>query len=118
MASALLRAVVLERRLARIARRPAARALIGLFRSGLVTALEQPGRELVFVTAIEVRPGPGESAFLLLEVNPLLYTFGLALFAALMLAARAKAWNLPHPVRVRQARTRAASCGIEKGLVR
>ena len=30
------------------------------------------------------------------------------------------AWNqkIPHPRRERQARTRAASCGIEKGLVR
>ena len=70
------------------------RGAIDLFRPGLVTGLEQAGRELVFVTRILVHPAPGQSALVLPEVNPLLYTYGLAFFAALMLAARAKLWQL------------------------
>ena len=70
------------------------RGAIDLFRPGLVTGLEQAGRELVFVTRILVHPAPGQSALVLPEVNPLLYTYGLAFFAALMLAARAKLWKL------------------------
>lgn len=71
-----------------------ARAFIDAFQAGLVTALEQSGLDLVFVTRIQVHPGPAETALLLPEVNPLLYTFGVALFAALMLASRAKPWKL------------------------
>lgn len=71
-----------------------ARVFIGAFHSGLVTAVEQPELNLVFVTGIEVHPGPDETAILLPEVNPLLYTYGLAFFAALMLASRAKGWKL------------------------
>ena len=71
-----------------------ARAFIDALHSGLVTALEQPGLNIVFVTSIEVHPSPDETALLLPEVNPLLYTYGLAFFVALMLAARAKGWKL------------------------
>jgi hypothetical protein len=65
-----------------------------LFNSGIVTAIEQPGSDLVFVTTLEVRPAAGQVAVLLPEVNPRLYTYGLALFLALMLATRAKAWKI------------------------
>jgi hypothetical protein len=71
-----------------------ARLLIEQFKSGIVSALEQPGMDLVFVTTIKVHPAPGQLALLLPEVNPLLYTYGLALFLALMLAARAKWWKI------------------------
>lgn len=73
---------------------PLARAFVDAFHSGLVSAIEQPGRDLVFVTRIAVRAGNDESGFLVPEVNPLLYTYGLAFFAALMLASRARAWKL------------------------
>lgn len=71
-----------------------ARHLIGAFHAGLVTAIEQPGTDLVFVTSLVVQPAPGQDALLLPEVNPRLYTYGLPFFAALMLAARASAWKL------------------------
>ncbi|MHB9100076.1 MAG: exosortase H-associated membrane protein [Sulfuricella sp.] len=71
-----------------------ARLLVDQFKSGIVSALEQPGIDLVFVTTLEVHPAPGQTAVLLLEVNPLLYTYGLAFFLALMLAARAKWWKI------------------------
>lgn len=71
-----------------------ARVLIDLFKSGLVTAVEQPGIKLVFETAIEMPIAPEQYAVLTPEVNPLLYTYGLAFFIALMLAARAKWWKI------------------------
>ena len=71
-----------------------ARLLVDQFTTGIVSGLEQSGFDLVFVTTLEVHPAPGQTALLLPEVNPLLYTYGLALFLALMLAARAKAWKI------------------------
>lgn len=71
-----------------------ARLLVDLFKPGIVSALERSGLDLVFVTTLEVHPAPGKTAFLLLEVNPLLYTYGLAFFLALMLAARARWWKI------------------------
>jgi hypothetical protein len=71
-----------------------ARLLVDLLKPGIVSALERSGIDLVFVTTIEVHPAPGKTALLLLEVNPLLYTYGLAFFLALMLAARARWWKI------------------------
>ena len=71
-----------------------ARLLVDLIKPGVVSALEQPAIDLVFVTTLEVRPSPAQTALLLPEVNPLLYTYGLALFLALMLAARAGVWKI------------------------
>ena len=71
-----------------------ARLLVDQFTSGIVSGLEQSGFDLVFVTTLEVHPAPGQTGLLLPEVNPLLYTYGLALFLALMLAARAKWWKI------------------------
>ncbi|MHB1292563.1 MAG: exosortase H-associated membrane protein [Sulfuricella sp.] len=68
--------------------------LVQQFTSGIVSALEHPAIDLVFVTTLEVHPEPGMTALLLPEVNPLLYTYGLAFFLALMLAARAKWWKI------------------------
>ena len=70
-----------------------AKPLVNLLSSGVVSAIEQPGRDLVFVTTLKVYPAPGQVAVLLPEVNPLLYTYGLALFFALMLAERATWWK-------------------------
>lgn len=71
-----------------------ARRLVNLLTPGLVTALERSGWDLVFVTTLKVYPVPGQAALLVPEVNPLLYTYGLAFFLALMLAERAKAWKI------------------------
>ena len=71
-----------------------ARLLANQFTTGIVSALEQTGTVLVFVTTIKVHPAPGQTALLVPEVNPMLYTYGLALFLALMLAERAKWWKV------------------------
>jgi hypothetical protein len=71
-----------------------ARMLVDQFNSGIVSALEQPALDLVFVTTLKVHPEPGQTALLVPEVNPLLYTYGLAFFLALMLAARARWWKI------------------------
>lgn len=66
--------------------------LLNLLHPGLVLDLEQVGQNLDFVTSLEVYPAPGQVGELVLEVNPLLYSYGLAFFLALMLAARAR-WS-------------------------
>lgn len=70
------------------------RLMVGLFGPGIVSALERSGMDLVFVTTLQVQPSPGQTALLLPEVNPLLYTYGLGFFLALMLAARAHWWKI------------------------
>lgn len=77
-----------------IAAGEAARVLVLMLKPGLVSALEHPGGDLVFVTTLLVHPAPGETGVLVTEVNPLLYTYGLPLFVALMLAARAGGWKI------------------------
>jgi hypothetical protein len=64
-----------------------ARLLAGLVARDIVSDVERQGSDLVFVTTLEVHPGPGLTAVLLPEVNPLLYTYGLPFFVALMLAS-------------------------------
>ena len=59
-----------------------------------MSALERSGLDLVFVTAIRVQHESGQTALLTPEVNPLVYTYGLALFVALMLAERARWWKI------------------------
>ncbi len=71
-----------------------ARLLVDQLKPGIISALEQPGIDLVFITTIEVHPEPGLTALLLPEVNPLIYTYGLAFFLALMFAARAQWWKI------------------------
>jgi hypothetical protein len=77
-----------------IAAGEAARALVLMLKPGLVSAIERQGSDLVFVTSLLVHPTPGEIGVLVTEVNPLLYTYGLPLFVALMLAARAGGWKI------------------------
>jgi hypothetical protein len=77
-----------------IAAGEAARALVLALKPGLVSALERQGSDLVFVTTLLVHPTQGETGVLVTEVNPLLYTYGLPLFVALMLAARASGWKI------------------------
>jgi hypothetical protein len=71
-----------------------ARVFIDAFQGGLVEALEREGRELAFVTRLEVHPTPETTGVLVASVNPLIYTYGLAFFVALMLASRARGWAL------------------------
>lgn len=66
--------------------------LAGAFSPGLVTGVELEGRELSFVTRLTTRTASGETGVLVPEVNPLIYTYGLAFFVALMLAARPRLW--------------------------
>jgi len=62
--------------------------LAGLVAPGVVSGFEREGFELVFVTTLEMQRAPGLTAVLIREVNPLLYTYGLALFVAMMLGSR------------------------------
>jgi hypothetical protein len=71
-----------------------ARILVDQVRPGIVSAVERSGSDLAFVTTLEVHPAPGQAAVLVPEVSPLVYTYGLALFLALMLAARASSWKI------------------------
>ena len=71
-----------------------ARMLVNQFTNGIVSAIEQSGLNMVFVTTIKVHPELGQTALLTPEVNALTYTYGLALFAALMLAERATLWKI------------------------
>ena len=72
------------------------RLLLNLLRPGIVSAVEQSQADLAFVTTIQMSPPPQvRSACWFPEVNPLLYTYGLAFFLALMLAARARWWTIP-----------------------
>ena len=68
--------------------------LAGAFSPGLVTGVELQGRELEFVTRLTTRTASGETGVLVPEVNPLVYTYGLAFFMALMLAARPRFWPI------------------------
>lgn len=69
-----------------------ARLFIAFFNALLVSATEN-GTELVFVTTLEVQQA-GRVGVLSVDVNPLIYTYGLALFLALMLASRASVLRL------------------------
>jgi len=58
----------------------------------LVRGVEQVGSNVTFTTVL--RPGTGLSgAFVTVDVNLLLYSFGLPLLAALILAARETTWK-------------------------
>ena len=64
-------------------------AYVGL--TDLVRGIEQSGSTLVFSTSL--RPGAAaQSARITVDVNMLLYAFGLPLYAALVLAARDSRW--------------------------
>ena len=59
---------------------------------GLVRGIEQAGSTVTFTTSL--RPGTGVAGgFVSVDVNLLLYSFGLPLLAALIVAAREPAWK-------------------------
>jgi hypothetical protein len=63
---------------------------LALLTPGIVETVERTGSSLAFVTTLRVHPAPGQEAVLVPEVGALVYTYGLALLVALMLAARAR----------------------------
>lgn len=73
----------------------AARLMLGALKPGLVDGIERTGRELTFVTSLEQYSAAGQAGSILVTVNPLVYTYGMALFAALMLGSRARWWLVP-----------------------
>jgi len=66
---------------------------IQLFQPNVVTDWAYADHLVTFGTTIKVRAAGGQMALLLPEVRALAYTWGLALFLALSLAARARAWT-------------------------
>lgn len=61
----------------------------------VVTAVEQGDRLLTFVTGLlPAGAAPAGEAVLLIEVDPLIYSFGLPLFVALQLATQGERWGL------------------------
>lgn len=71
-----------------------AHVLLNGLQPGIVSALEQTGTDLAFVTHLKVQVEAGRIGLLVPEVNPLLYTYGLAFFVALMLAANTQWWKI------------------------
>jgi hypothetical protein len=71
-----------------------AHAIVGLFQPRIVEAVEQSGIDLVFVTRIPAQGSVMETGMLVIEVGPLIYSYGLALFLALGLASRTSWRNL------------------------
>jgi len=60
--------------------------------SDLVRGIEQSGALLVFTTSLKPGAAAAQSAQVTVDVNMLLYAFGLPLYAALVLAARTPRW--------------------------
>jgi hypothetical protein len=68
--------------------------IVDAWRAGLVSELERHGHVLSFMTELELGSSGGRVGLLVAEVDPLIYTYGLALFLALMLATRARGWKI------------------------
>ncbi len=66
-----------------------ARGFANLWGSGVIAGLERAGNDLLFVTTLQAPGAGGAMGAVMVEVNPLTYTYGVALFLALMLASRA-----------------------------
>jgi len=60
---------------------------------GLVATVERTGTTLAFVTTLRVTQA-GQQGVLVPEAGALVYTYGLALLVALMMAARARWWKI------------------------
>jgi hypothetical protein len=66
-------------------------AKVGL--PGLVTAVEQSGAVYTFATTLKPGVASAMSGSITVDVNSLLYAFGLPLYVALVLAAREPGWR-------------------------
>ena len=74
---------------------PAALVVKAISYSGLadlVVGIEQSGATLVFSTSLRPGTAAAKAARVTVDVNMLLYAFGLPLYAALVLAARGRRW--------------------------
>jgi hypothetical protein len=58
----------------------------------LVRSIDQAGAIYTFATSLKPGQALATSGYITVDVNPLLYAFGLPLFVALVLAAREPAW--------------------------
>jgi hypothetical protein len=65
-----------------------------LLAPGLVATVERTGTTLAFVTTLRVPPVAGQEGVLVPECGALIYTYGVALLVALMMAARARWWKI------------------------
>jgi hypothetical protein len=63
-----------------------------VFLADLVRGVEQSGAILMFSTSLKPGAAAAQSAQVTVDVNMLLYAFGLPLYAALVLAARTPRW--------------------------
>lgn len=64
-----------------------ANGIVDMFQPGIVQAMERSGTELVFVTRVPAQASATEVGMLVVEVAPLVYSYGLALFLTLALAS-------------------------------
>jgi hypothetical protein len=74
---------------------PAKLLVQGIARAGLsdvVNSVEQAGATYTFTTTLRPGAASGASGMITVDVNALLYAFGLPLFVALVLAAREPGW--------------------------
>jgi hypothetical protein len=67
-------------------------AVVRIGAGDLVRAVEQQGSILTFATALKPGTAAGAGGVITVDVNMLLYSFGMPLFAALVLAAREPGW--------------------------
>jgi hypothetical protein len=65
-----------------------ARLGVAVLARDIVTGLEWAGATVTFLTDIAIRVADGREGLLTVDTNPLVYTYGMALFAALSLASR------------------------------
>lgn len=66
----------------------AARA-VNLYTNGVVSGLEFQAAIVTFISRLQVQSASGQAGLLTPEVNALVYTYGMAMLAALLLASRA-----------------------------
>jgi hypothetical protein len=78
---------------------PLAKRIVDLWVPGLILAVQRPPDSAIFefVTTLRSQNAAGQIQRFVVNVNPLVYGYGLPLFFALMLASRAKGlvWKLP-----------------------
>jgi hypothetical protein len=72
----------------------ATQGILGVFEADVVDHLERAGHVLSFVTRLESTTDGTSTGVFVVDVDAVLYTFGVPLFAALMLASRGAAWAL------------------------
>jgi hypothetical protein len=72
----------------------ATQGILGVFEADVVDHVERARNVLSFVTRLQSPADGARTGVFVVDVDAVLYTFGVPLFAALMLASRASAWTL------------------------